>query len=571
MGAVTVAPDGETAKARWRGLILAGTLGRDAVWGEGPYEDEYVRENGVWKIKTLHWYQSMVVPYADGWAKSKDANGAKYVSSELPPDRPPSVEYPTWPETFLPPFDFENPVASARPAAGPPPADAQPAPAKPASLDALARRASVLAQEVELLEDQRDIENLQRTYGYYIEKGLWTEAADLFADDGSFEVGGRGVYVGRPRVLAYLRSIDAEGPRYGRLFDRMQLQAVVHVAPDGKTAKGRWHLFAQEADWGKFAEWGLGVYENDYVKQDGVWKISHLRVFPTMYTPYEAGWGKKALPAPSYSSTLAPDRPPTIEAGVYPALSVVPFHYPNPVTGGPVFKRTAADYAARVPSGIDGLERTLESLGKRLGLLEDAEAVERLHAIYGYYLARNQWDDLAGIFAKDGAIEIALRGVYVGRTSVRRNLDLYGKPGVQFGLLHNHMQYQPVIHVAPDGLSAKMRSRAFSIMGNYSQAGMWMGGVYENEYVKIDGVWQIKKDQVFNTYFTTYEVGWKNLPQRDPPGVTASNPPDLPPSLHFDMYPKQFVPPFHYPNPVTGKPVVVPQSAGAAAPPESAK
>ena len=43
---------------------------------------------------------------------------------------------------------------------------------------------------------------------------------------------------------------------------------------------------------------------------------------------------------------------------------------------------------------------------------------------------------------------------------------------------------------------------------------MWMGGIYENEFVKIDGRWLFLKDQQINTYFAPYETGWKDLPQR---------------------------------------------------------
>ena len=149
-----------------------------------------------------------------------------------------------------------------------------------------------------------------------------------------------------------------------------------------------------------------------------------------------------------------------------------------------------------------------------------------------------------------------MRGIYVGRPSVRRNLNLYTPVGMQHGLLHNHMQYQPVITLAEDGRSALMRSRAFSMMGQYEVYSMWMGGIYENRYVKIDGVWQIAVDRQINTYFAPYAQGWKDLVPRPPPQITDSNPPDLPPTESFEMYPSAFLPAYHYRNPVTGAEVI---------------
>ena len=207
-------------------------------------------------------------------------------------------------------------------------------------------------------------------------------------------------------------------------------------------------------------------------------------------------------------------------------------------------------------TSVPALAEQLAGLAERVVRLEDFDTLERLNAIYGYYLARNEWDNLTGIFSPDGTIEIAMRGVYVGADAVRRNLNLYGEAGIHHGLLHNHMQYQPVIHIAGDGLSARMRSRAVSILGQYETYSMWMGGVYENLYVKENGIWQIQTDQVFNTYFVPYALGWKDAPPRPPPGITDANPPDLPPSHPFEMYPTAFVPPFHYPNPVTGESVI---------------
>ena len=191
--------------------------------------------------------------------------------------------------------------------------------------------------------------------------------------------------------------------------------------------------------------------------------------------------------------------------------------------------------------------------------------LERLNSIYGYYLAHLQWDDLTGIFSPTGTIEIAMRGVYAGSASVRRNLNLYGQAtDDQFGLQHNHMQFQPVITVAPDGQSARMRSRALSIMGQWERYSQWMGGVYENEYVKEDGVWKIKSDQVFNTYFVPYTVGWKDCSRGRRPALRPRTRLTLPPTHPFEMYPSAFLPPFHYANPVTGQTVEWTPPAAAA-------
>lgn len=558
MPVVTVAPDGMSAKARWRAVILGGTYGENAYWGEGPYENEYVKVDGVWRLDKVHWFQSVVVPYETGWQTAEDLNGGIWASEELPPDRPPSVEYETWPGTYLPPFHFPNPVlgAVAVDLGAYAPATHQGAP-----LPELATAAAELARSIALLEDENAIEQLQRIYGFYIDKGFWTQAANLFADDGTIEIGNSGVYVGRDRVLAYLETLGDEFPRDGRLFERMQLQPVVHVAPDGMTARARWRLFAQEAMHGEFSHWGAGVYENTYLKEGGVWKIQSLHGYPRMYTTYEEGWAEAAIPDPGPSSSLPPDRPSTVEYERYPAAFVPPFHYENPVTGAPVYTGAGADFATAPVTTAAALDAQLASLGQRIVRLEDFDTLERLNAIYGYYLARNEWDNLAGIFAPDGTIEIAMRGVYEGSASVRRNLNLYGEAGIHHGLLHNHMQYQPVITIADDGLSARMRSRAFSIMGQYEAYAMWMGGIYENVYVKTDGIWKIQSDHVINTYFVPYALGWKTAPPRPPPGITETNPPDSPPTIAFEMYPTAFLPPYHYPNPVTGERVTWPAVA----------
>jgi len=546
MPVITLQPGGQRARGTWRAVILAGQLGKDAYWAEGPYENEYVKQDGVWKIAGLHWFQTLWVPYEGGWAKHGDVNGARFVGDRLKPDAPTSLQYNTWPKAFTPPFHFRGQYPGL-PALAP----ATPAGVSPRELS---ERYARLAARAQHLADQDNIENLQRIYGFYLDKGLWSEAASLLTDDAEFEIQNRGVYRGREHVLAYLRGIGPEGLQAGRLFDHMQLQPITHVAADGRSARGRWHLFAQLARHGEFHEWETGVYENEYRNEGGVWKISRIHLYPTMITPYEQGWGKRSLAATRFESTLKPDAPSRGAASTYDHVFVAPYHYDHPVRGA----RAMPNATARAPAA-EVSDAALDALEKQILAAEDRASIENLQTAYGYYLATLLWDDLAALFAEDGSIEIAMRGVYVGRPAVRRNLNLYGQAGLDDGVLHNHMQYQMVIHVAPDGQNAKLRSRALSMMGNFGKNATWMGGTYENEFVKINGRWMFHKDQQINTYFAPYETGWKDLPQRAPPGITAANPPDRPPSYAFDMYPKNFLPPFHYVNPVTGKPYAPPR------------
>ncbi len=204
-------------------------------------------------------------------------------------------------------------------------------------LAAARARVARVERTVERLQDERDIETLQRTYGYFTDKAMWQEAADLFADDATLEIGGRGVFVGKPHILKYLRWLAPKRLTYGRLLNHLQLQPVITIAPDGRTAKARWRWLAEIGDYHRRSLWSIGTYENEYVRQDGVWKIESLHAYFRMTTPYAEGWAKAAVPNTHPERDLPPDRPPTVIYESYPAPFIPPYDYPNPVTGrGPL-------------------------------------------------------------------------------------------------------------------------------------------------------------------------------------------------------------------------------------------
>lgn len=188
-----------------------------------------------------------------------------------------------------------------------------------------------LRQQAQRADDYIDILNLQSIYGYYVDKSQWDQAADLFAADATLEIAGRGLFKGQDRIREYLNEL---GPlQYGRLFNHLQLQPVVHIAEDGRSAKGRWRSFMQVGNLGKEARWGDAVYENEYVKEGDTWKISKLHSYITFYVEYDRGWNKGAVPLPKHLDTLEPDSESTVKYGAFPEVFIPPYHYDNPVTG----------------------------------------------------------------------------------------------------------------------------------------------------------------------------------------------------------------------------------------------
>jgi hypothetical protein len=198
-------------------------------------------------------------------------------------------------------------------------------------------RLKALDARITRLEDANQIEIVQKTYGYFVDKAQWTQLSKLFAENATLEIGGRGVFVGRARVLEYMqKAFGPDGPVEGRIINHMQFQPIVDVDPDGKHARQRMRAFVMSN-----GGWGIPLYENEYVKEDGVWKISRLHGPFTMYTSWD-GWAKSATPNTRPDSFLPPpDLPPTVVYLTYPSYYIVPYHYPNPVTGKPWIPLTA--------------------------------------------------------------------------------------------------------------------------------------------------------------------------------------------------------------------------------------
>lgn len=119
---VDVAEDGLTAKGRFRCVLQGGCHEsmREPIpnfpgqfWEAGIYENTYVKEADIWRIKRLHYNMLWQAGYAQGWANSgvhltpmtraypDDPNGPDELLPEMPR---------TWPETRVVPFHYPHPV-----------------------------------------------------------------------------------------------------------------------------------------------------------------------------------------------------------------------------------------------------------------------------------------------------------------------------------------------------------------------------------------------------------------------------------------------------------------------------
>jgi hypothetical protein len=194
-----------------------------------------------------------------------------------------------------------------------------------------------LQLQINLIEDRKAIERLQQMWGYYVSEGLSREAAALFSDSpsASIEYAQQGVYLGKARIEAFLR---ASGVALGQneLRETPIMQPVITIAPDGLSARARWRSLVMAGVSGQDGRWQEGPYENEYVKEGGVWKIAKLHWYVTVTGSYDKGWHRQAFPIPGPLADLPPDRPPSEVYQSFPSFYLPPFHFLHPITGKPV-------------------------------------------------------------------------------------------------------------------------------------------------------------------------------------------------------------------------------------------
>ena len=97
------------------------------------------------------------------------------------------------------------------------------------------------------------------------------------------------------------------------------------------------------------------------------------------------------------------------------------------------------------------------------------------------------------------------------------------------------------------------------------QRAWWEGGIYENDYVRENDRWKIKALRYFPFWHGSFAEGWPKTPIDFIPMAKVCYPQDpLGPDALIDppprLWPATDTVAFHYPHPVTAKPIVLDNS-----------
>jgi ABC-type nitrate/sulfonate/bicarbonate transport system substrate-binding protein len=525
---VTLDADGRVARGRWHELSMTGTYGSSADWANGIHENEYVEEGGAWKIRRLHYHPSFAGAFDPGWRNADRSDTVTVVPFHYTPDRA---------GTPIPLTPVPTPVDQPR-----------------GGDTGLARRVAQLSAQLGCLQAESAVRSLQNAYGYYMDRRMWDDIADLFAADGTFEPGQRGVYRGRTRIRHALEQIGPQHLAVGVVNDHTQMQPVVTLSADCRSATLRGTELVMSGQNGGEAAWGINIHDNRLRLSDGKWRFESVHVYQRLRSDYFQGWAKSALPVRGAAPGYEPDAPPTVKYAAYPAFFVPPLPFANPAKQG-----ARAFGAPAVAAHRGSLEAQLAAAERNLDIVVAQDGGENVSNAYGYYIDEFLWDNTADVFAVNGEKELSRIGNYIGRERIRASLFArYGRGGRRATSMTLHQKTAPVVTVAADARSARVRTKLVQMNSARDGDGSYIMGVYENTLVRERGAWKILRMDLDYVWSAPYTGGWARVTPpagRAPVAAPAiSIAPDGPLRGSVEPpYPEVGVMAFHYRNPVSGR------------------
>jgi hypothetical protein len=152
-----------------------------------------------------------------------------------------------------------------------------------------------LEARIRVLEDIEAIRKLKATYCYLCDAGLSDpnnrrELISHFIRDAKvdFGFGPESQFQGPEGLEVFFGAVVPSAITFSM---HMIHDPIIEV--DGDRATGKWYYEAPTTDTstGK-AQWMAGIYQEQYVRENGEWKFSSIETKWNYITPYDEGWAK---------------------------------------------------------------------------------------------------------------------------------------------------------------------------------------------------------------------------------------------------------------------------------------
>ena len=151
---------------------------------------------------------------------------------------------------------------------------------------------------------------------------------------------------------------------------------------------------------------------------------------------------------------------------------------------------------------LEETEKLLQEAVKRIRINEDIEQIKQLHTRYVNALTYIDWDDVIKCFAEDSSIDVQFGGLIKGKAKIAKFFK----------------EMLPQIHIGKEGIftvhpqvtvngdRAKGNWLMYMMYADHRtwQSRYWIQGIYDAEYVRVDGEWKFSYLQ------------WR--PRLEPPG-----------------------------------------------------
>src|SRR5258708_32027188 len=143
-------------------------------------------------------------------------------------------------------------------------------------------------------------------------------------------------------------------------------------------------------------------------------------------------------------------------------------------------------------------------LQRRLIVIEDIEAIKRLKAEYCDICDSNHDQDrIVGIFTSDGIWESEGVGRAQGHAELRKLFKSF-EERISFS---QHNVFNPRIEVTGDQAHGTWYFLGLLTFRKDNRA-LWLAARYEEDYVKIDGVWRVQHLRTIGRMAAPDESGW---------------------------------------------------------------